>query len=57
MRAVINIHGSRDLHNEVIAVQRRTARRRTVLYFAALIALVLNFMRGAAQHCAALLSD
>jgi len=42
MRAVINIRGTPDLHNE------RSA--------AALIALVSNFIRDAAQRCAALRS-
>jgi len=47
MRAIINIHGTRDLHNE------RSAAR----HFAALIAaLFSNFIRDAAQRCAALLS-
>jgi len=46
MRAVINIHWTRDLHNERIAAR----------HFAALIALVSNFIRDAAQRCAALLS-
>jgi len=56
MRAVINIHGTRDLHNERGVARRRAALRDAAQHFAALIALVSNFIRDAAQRCAALVS-
>jgi len=44
MRAVINIHGTRDLHNECSAARRRAAPRSAARHFAALIALVSTAM-------------
>ena len=67
MRAVINIHGTRDLHNKRSAARRHAALRDVAAlrdaaqrcatprsaarHFAALIALVSNFIRDAAQRC------
>jgi len=51
MGAVINIYGTRDLHNERSAARRCAALCSAARHFAALITLFSNFICDAAWRC------